>query len=110
MHLGEAPCFQIWAPQGKGARMIEERAAPEVGCGPDRWRRLAEILHDCSLMLVEAAGKQPKQVLGEHGITVMECSGLIEDIVVDYFQGTDISRYKTRTHKAGCAGMGAGCG
>jgi nitrogen fixation protein NifB len=110
MHLGEAPGFHIWAPQGKGARMIEERAAPEVGCGPDRWHRLAEILHDCSLLLVEAAGKQPKQVLGEHGITVLECSGLIMDIVTDHFQGRDIVRYRTRAHKAGCAGMGSGCG
>lgn len=110
MHLGEAPSFQIWAPQGKGARMIEEREAPEVGCGPDRWHKLAEVLHDCSLVLVEAAGKQPKQVLGEHGISVLNCNGLIDDIVTTYFQGGDIMRFKTRTHKAGCAGMGGGCG
>jgi nitrogen fixation protein NifB len=110
MHLGEAPGFQVWAPHGKGARMIEERQAPDVGCGPDRWHRLAEILHDCSLVLVEAAGKQPRQVLGEHGITVLECTGLISDIVTEHYQGGDIMRYKTRTHKAGCAGMGGGCG
>ncbi|NCC06261.1 MAG: nitrogen fixation protein NifB, partial [Proteobacteria bacterium] len=110
MHLGEAPGFQIWAPHGKGARMIEERLAPEVGCGPDRWRKLAEILNDCSLVLVEAAGKQPRQVLGEHGIAVLECTGLISDIVTEHYQGGDIMRYKTRTHKAGCAGMGSGCG
>jgi nitrogen fixation protein NifB len=110
MHLGEALAFQIWAPQGNGARMIEERSAPEVGCGPDRWHRLAEILHDCSLILVEAAGKQPKQVLGEHGVTLLECSGLITDIVTEHFNGGDINRYRTRSHKAGCAGMGAGCG
>jgi nitrogen fixation protein NifB len=40
----------------------------------------------------------------------MECSGLIGDIAADYFQGKDILRYRARTHKAGCAGMGAGCG
>ncbi len=110
MHLGEAPSFQVWAPQGGGARMIEERTAPEVGCGPDRWHRLAEILHDCSLVLVEAAGKQPKQVLGEHGISVLECNGLIADIVGEHFRGGNIARYRTRNHKAGCAGMGMGCG
>ena len=110
MHLGEAPGFQIWAPQGKGARMIEERQAPEVGCGPDRWRKLAEILHDCALVLVEAAGKQPKQVLAEHGITVFECNGMIGDIASAHFQGGDIMPFKARTHKAGCAGMGTGCG
>ncbi|MGE4440673.1 MAG: nitrogenase cofactor biosynthesis protein NifB [Desulfomicrobium sp.] len=110
MHLGEAPTFQIWAPQGKGARMIEERVAPEVGCGPDRWRRLAEILHDCSLVLVEAAGKQPKQVLGEEGISVLECNGLISDIVAEHYLGGNIMRYRIRPHKAGCVGMGGGCG
>jgi predicted Fe-Mo cluster-binding NifX family protein len=110
MHLGEAPGFQIWTPHGKGARMMEERQAPDVGCGPDRWHRLADILHDCSLVLVEAAGKQPRQVLGEHGITVLECTGLISDIVTEHYQGGDIMRYKTRNHKAGCAGMGGGCG
>jgi nitrogen fixation protein NifB len=110
MHLGEVPSFQIWAPQGKGARMIEERLAPESGCGPDRWRRLAEMLHDCALVLVEAAGKQPKQVLGAHGISVLECNGLIGDIVAEHFRGGDIARYRSRNHKAGCAGMGTGCG
>jgi len=110
MHLGEAPSFQIWAPQGKASRMIEEREAPEVGCGPDRWHKLATVLHDCSLLLVEAAGKQPKQVLAEHGISVLECSGMISEITAEHFQGGDIARYKTRTHKAGCAGMGGGCG
>jgi nitrogen fixation protein NifB len=110
MHLGEAPSFQVWAPQGKGARMIEERQAPEVGCGPERWHTLAEILHDCSLVLAEAVGKQPLQVLGEHGITVLECTGLITDIVTEHYQGGDVMRYKTRSHKAGCAGMGGGCG
>jgi nitrogen fixation protein NifB len=110
MHLGEAPSFQVWAPQGKGARMIEERQAPEVGCGPERWHTLAEILHDCSLVLAEAVGKQPLQVLGEHGITVLECTGLITDIVTEHYQGGDVMRYKTRSHRAGCAGMGGGCG
>ena len=110
MHLGEAPSFQIWAPQGKGALLVEERDAPEVGCGPERWRKLAEILHDCSLVLVEAAGKQPRQVLSEHGISVLECNGLIAEIVPEYFRGDDISRYRTRSHKAGCVGMGGGCG
>lgn len=109
-HLGEATGFQIWAPQGKGARMIEERQAPEAGCGPDRWHRLAEVLKDCALLLTEAAGKQPKQVLAEHGITVFECTGLIADIASAHFQGGDVQRFKTRTHKAGCTGMGMGCG
>jgi len=110
MHLGEAPSFQIWAPQGKSARMIEERQAPEVGCGPERWHKLADVLHDCSLVLAEAVGKQPVQVLAEHGITVLECTGLIADIVTEHYQGGDVMRYKTRSHKAGCAGMGGGCG
>jgi nitrogen fixation protein NifB len=110
MHLGEAPSFQIWAPQGSGSRMIEERDAPDVGCGPDRWHKLAEVLKDCSLVLVQAAGKQPKQVLGEHGISVFECSGMINSIVETHFKGGDITPYKTRNHKAGCSGMGLGCG
>jgi nitrogen fixation protein NifB len=110
MHLGEAPSFQIWAPQGSGALLVEERDAPEVGCGPERWRKLAEILHDCSLVLVEAAGKQPRQVLSEHDISVLECNGLIAEIVPEYFRGEDIGRYRIRNHKAGCVGMGGGCG
>jgi nitrogen fixation protein NifB len=59
---------------------------------------------------VEAAGKQPRQVLAEHGITVFECTGLISDIASMHFQGGDITPFKIRSHKAGCAGMGGGCG
>ena len=36
-HLGEAYRLQIWARDGSGFKLVEERAAPEPGCGPRRW-------------------------------------------------------------------------
>ena len=111
-HLGEATRLQIWS-RGAGApQLIEERAAPRAGCGPDRWRMLATVLKDCRTILAAACGESPRTILAEKGITVTECSGLVEDAVDAVFSGRDLSVYRGRTGgvaKGCCRGGGGGC-
>jgi hypothetical protein len=73
--------------------MIYERPPRSGCCGPDPLHRLAEILQDCPLILVEAAGKQPKQFLVNMSIPFWECNGHIADIVAS-ISWRDIARYR----------------
>lgn len=111
-HLGEALKLQIWGRGPAGPRMVEERIAPRAGCGPDRWRRLGEILKDCRGILAAACGESPRAILAEKGIAVTECSGVVEDAVDAVFNGQDLSVYRGRkggVSKGCCRGGGSGC-
>ncbi len=78
LHLGDAPSFQIWGPNGQGYALVEERPAPPPGGGSQRWWDLAEVLKDCRAVLVSAIGDTPRAVLEESGIQPYEMSGFIE--------------------------------
>ncbi len=78
LHLGDAPSFQIWGPNGQGYALVEERPAPPPGGGSQRWWDMAEILKDCRAVLVSAIGDTPRAILEESGIQPYEMSGFIE--------------------------------
>ena len=60
MHLGEAPKFLVYGPDGKdGFVMVESRSAPARGMGERRWLELAQTLKDCRAVLVSGAGRHP---------------------------------------------------
>ncbi|MDC0335873.1 radical SAM protein [Pseudodesulfovibrio sp.] len=113
-HLGEAKTFQIWVESDTGGyRMVEERPAPDSGCGPQRWSELANTLKDCRAVLCAAVGETPKMLLEEHGIQTHAVDGFIEDGLRFVFEGGDINAMKVRRSgigSAGCAGGGGGCG
>ncbi|MBG0789682.1 MAG: radical SAM protein [Desulfovibrionaceae bacterium] len=112
-HLGEARSFQIWGESESGGyRLVEERPAPEAGCGPRRWAELAEALKDCRAVLCAAVGESPRLVLEEHSITPHVVDGFIGDALRYVFEGGDINALKVRRSGIGCggAGGGAGCG
>nr|WP_321256876.1 radical SAM protein [uncultured Pseudodesulfovibrio sp.] len=112
-HLGEAKAFQIWAESDAGGfRMVEERQAPNVGCGPQRWADLAELLRDCRAVLAVAIGETSQMLLEEHGIKTHVVDGFIEDALRFVFEGGDLNALKVRRSGIGsaCAGGGVGCG
>lgn len=112
-HLGEAKAFQIWAESDAGGFcMVEERQAPNVGCGPQRWADLAELLRDCRAVLAAAIGETPQMLLEEHGIKTHVVDGFIEDALRFVFEGGDLNALKVRRSGIGsaCAGGGVGCG
>ncbi|WP_147820744.1 radical SAM protein [Salidesulfovibrio onnuriiensis] len=112
-HLGEAARFQIWGLGDGGFRMLEERTAPQPGCGPKRWERLAATLKDCRAVLASAMGEQPRKFLEESGLEAHVCSGFIRDALQTLYSGGDMDVYRSRKVGIGgscCAGTGLGCG
>ncbi|MGE4292836.1 MAG: radical SAM protein [Desulfovibrio sp.] len=112
-HLGEASSLQIWTDRGGNYELLEERETPPVGCGPRRWEALAELLSDCSTLLVAALGETPRKILSAHGIKPVEAGGFIQNALETVFSGGDTATLKTPRRKAaacGCSGGGGGCG
>ncbi|MEJ5242170.1 MAG: radical SAM protein [Desulfomicrobiaceae bacterium] len=111
-HLGEAAALQIWQP-GQSPRLVATRPAPEPGGGDGRWRQMAQVLGDCSAVLVRAAGARPKEVLSQQGITVYEVEGLVRDVLAAYAEGQDMGAFRPCSG-TGCRGAlgggGVGCG
>jgi nitrogen fixation protein NifB len=107
-HLGEADRFQIWAPNGPGFHLVEERPAPPPGGGRQRWEALARTLADCRAVLASAMGDAPQAVLHEHGIMPVVMEGFIEQGLEVVYRGGDVAALKTRrTGLGGCTGGGA---
>lgn len=111
-HLGEAFELSIYDTSGKLPQLLEKRAVPEPGGMDKRWHGLAQIIHDCDLLLVSGAGEAPKRVLAEHGIEVLIVNGLIQEIIYGIKNNLNISHLLTRepfkcSHE--CSGAGMGC-
>ncbi|CCH50139.1 radical SAM protein [Pseudodesulfovibrio piezophilus] len=113
-HLGEAKSFQIWGEAETGGfHMIEERKAPNAGCGPKRWADLAAMLNDCRAVLAAAMGETPQMLLEEHGVKAHVVDGFIQDALAVVFSEGDIKTLKGRRGGIGgacCTGTGTSCG
>lgn len=112
-HLGEAKTFQIWGEDENGGyKLIDEREAPNAGCGPQRWSDLAKVLQDCRAVLSAAIGETPSMLLEEHGIQPHVVDGFIQDALRFVYEGGDINALKVRRSGIGsaCTGGGGGCG
>jgi nitrogen fixation protein NifB len=82
LHLGQAKTILIYGPRADGLTcLLETRRAPEAGSGETRWEQLAEILHDCFVLLAASAGQRPREVLGSRGIRVLVTEENIEGTV-----------------------------
>jgi nitrogen fixation protein NifB len=111
-HLGEAGRFQIWGQDNGAYRLIEERQAPAPGGGGGRWLALAELLHDCRAVLVNAVGETPRAILEESGVRPVEMDGFIQLGLEAVFAGGDLTALKGRKGGLGraCCGGGRGAG
>lgn len=110
-HLGEAHRLAVYDRGQHGYRLVETRAAPPPGGGPNRWLALAETLHDCRALLVASAGEAPRAVLADHGIKLIFMEGLIEEGLDAVYRGIAIRSPMPREPRcgSGCAGNGQGC-
>ncbi len=89
-HLGDADFFYVFE-RGDGKFISRgKRPAPQPGGGDERWRQLADALRDCSVVLVADAGARPFEVLSESGIKVFRCSGLIDQLLRDIYEGNPL--------------------
>jgi nitrogen fixation protein NifB len=115
LHLGEAPSFQVWGPNGQGFKLLAERDAPPPGGGANRWFALAETLKDCRAVLVSALGETPGAILKECGLVPVETSGFIEAALTAIYSGGSLASLKGRRGglakpcSGGKGGPGGGC-
>lgn len=112
-HLGEAEKLLVYGHKDGRVHLVAARTTPAKGGGMQRWRDLAEILADCSTLLVGGVGTNPKKVLAAAGIEVLEIEGLIDEAVQAVFAGEPLNHMVKRTVTAcgaSCSGTGMGCG
>lgn len=112
-HLGEAHQLLIYGEQQGRLGLIEARQTPEPGGAMERWKALAGTLADCRAVLVSGVGANPKKVLTDSGIEVIECEGIIDEAVRAVFAGESLSPFavrKARQCGMGCGGNMMGCG
>jgi nitrogen fixation protein NifB len=112
-HLGEAEKLLVYEAHEGRLQLREARAAPAKGGGMQRWQALAEVLSDCSTLLVSGVGENPRKVLAASGIEVLEIEGLIEEAVRAVFAGESLKHMAKRSLTAcgaACGGNGLGCG
>lgn len=106
-HLGQCRTFRIYEPAKDGFKLVGMRPAPEPGT-PDRWRKLASALEDCSVLLASGAGQAPSEELARAGIEVSVVEGVIEEVLGAVGSGASLARFSGA--QAGfCRGGGAGC-
>jgi nitrogen fixation protein NifB len=112
-HLGEADKLLVYGEKEGRVQLLGARSTPEKGGGMQRWQAMADTLSDCSTLLVNGVGTNPKKVLSAAGIEVMEIEGLIEEAVRAVFAGENLNHMTKRTLAAcgkSCSGNGMGCG
>ena len=112
-HLGEAEKLLVYGEKEGRVQLLEARATPEKGGGIHRWQAMAEVLSDCSTLLVSGVGRNPQKVLSAAGIAVLEIEGLIDEAVRTVFAGENLNHMTKRTLTAcgeSCSGNGMGCG
>lgn len=87
MHLGQTRQFLIYGAPDGPPTLLGSRPAPWAGKGDARWMALAEILSDCSYLLVAHAGENPEKVLGQQGLRIVRTESNIESIVDHLYGG-----------------------
>jgi nitrogen fixation protein NifB len=112
-HLGEAARLMVYRQRDGDFEVVETRSASPPGGGTERWKQLADVLHDCRALLVSSAGSAPVEVLRREGVRVVMMEGLIEEGLEAVYAGNSVRAPLRREHRcgagAGCAGDGQGC-
>jgi nitrogen fixation protein NifB len=110
--LGKAKELLIYRKQDGKITFIETRKTPAPGAGLKRWEELSELISDCRALLVAGIGDNPRRVLREKGIDILELDGLIEEAVEAVFEGYSMNYMMRRDIEAcnrPCPSSGMGC-
>jgi nitrogen fixation protein NifB len=111
LHLGEAKSLAVFGRVDGAWHLVEHREVPAPGGGERRWQELGERFEDCSAILVNGAGGQPKAILEKAGIRLIVTEGLIEPLLDMYCRGKPLpSAGPAMPCGTGCTGSGTGCG
>ncbi len=109
--LGKAEALYIYGRRDDGKIVhLETRPTPAPGGGDRRWEELGASIADCRALLVAGIGDNPRRVLREKGIDILELDGLIEEALEAVFEGHSI-HYMLRRDVEACnrPHPGTGC-
>jgi nitrogen fixation protein NifB len=112
-HLGEAEKLLVYGENNGSLELAAVRKTPLRGGGIRRWEKMANMLKDCSTLLVSGIGQNPRQVLTAAGIEVQEIEGLIDEALRAVFSGQSLDHLAKRSQTAcgaACGGNAMGCG
>ncbi len=112
-HLGEAFSLHVFRQTPNGFKLVEMRDTPPSGGSDSRWIDLARTLKDCRAILISGVGENPKAMLRDCGIQVVEMTGLIDEGLEGIYNDKPIrSIAKPDAFRCGsnCKGNAQGCG
>lgn len=112
-HLGEADKFWIFGEDKEGIKLLDVREAPSSGSGKHRWDELCNTLSDCSYILVNGVGGNPRAILEKKGLKYHVVEGVIDNLVGSIYQNKSINHLLKRDMTkcgASCSGSAVGCG
>jgi nitrogen fixation protein NifB len=114
-HLGMASALWIYRLEDGEVKLVETRQIHASGSSADRWDAIADIIADCSALLVGGLGRTPYERLQSKGIAVESVAGQICDIARMLFVDGEITRDVLRLNGecgtgVSCSGQGDGCG
>ncbi|GAB6908301.1 nitrogenase cofactor biosynthesis protein NifB [Desulfosarcina cetonica] len=112
--LGKAEELLIYGQRNGEIVFVESRKTPEPGGGMKRWEDLGDLISDCRALLVAGIGDNPRRVLKERNIDILELDGVIEEAAEAVFEGHSMNFMVRRdieacNHRNPMAGMGC-CG
>ena len=88
LHLGQAIKALVYGPREDGlACLIEARDLPEPGGGDTRWKKVAETLEDCFVLLAASAGQKPRDILSRKGLPLLLVEENVEGTVDALYGG-----------------------
>jgi nitrogen fixation protein NifB len=113
-HLGKATLLWIYRFENEKVRFVEMRRIPASDGSANRWDTIAELIPDCSALLVGGLGRIPYEHLQNKGIMVESVDGFIRNIAKTLFVNGEIPREILRPNGecgigVDCGGQGQGC-
>ncbi len=95
-HLGKAIQLAIYGWEKETLRFIGNRDVSSSAASPNRWKELAGILTDCSVLLVSRIGGVPLRALQQEGFRVEAVEGTVSEIVTAVFHQKQIPEKNLR--------------
>jgi nitrogen fixation protein NifB len=112
--LGKANVLWIYSFENGKVKLVEMRRIPVPDASSNRWDTIADLIPDCSALLVGGLGRIPYERLQNKGVLVESVNGFISDIAKTLFVNGEIPRETLRLNGecgvgASCEGQGDGC-
>jgi nitrogen fixation protein NifB len=100
-HLGKATTLWIYRFEENKVYFVESRRVPVPDGAINRWDAIAELISDCSALLVSGLGRAPYKHLQSKGIMVESVEGYIREIAKTLFVAGEIPREALRLNECG---------